>query len=107
MDKLKISIENTFGGNNAGGNFQIKGVRCDDPSAKEKAEKKKKMEAMGTKEVIKSSAKTCEDSLDNMESDKTKVSCLEDCAVKESAYTEVSDGLFTMDSSVCVAAKKF
>lgn len=83
------------------------GVRCDDPFAKEKADKAAKKEAMGQVDVIKSQAKSCEDTMDNMESDKAKVECLQDCAVKESACTEVSDGLFTMDSAVCVCAKKF
>jgi len=107
LKSVKLAIESTFGGKNAGGNFVVMGVRCDDPKAEEKAEKAAKMEAMGQKEVIKAQAKSCEDTMDNMESDKAKITCLQDCAVKETSFTEVGEGQFTMDSAVCVAAKKF
>lgn len=107
LNHIKLAIENTFGGKNASGQFKIMGVRCEDPFAKEKADKKSKKEAMGQTEVIKSQSKSCEDTLDNMESDKGKITCLEDCAVKESSYTQVGEGNFTMDSAVCVAAKVF
>jgi len=70
-------------------------------------EKKRKAEAMGQTEVIKAQAKSCEDTMDTMESEKAKVTCLQDCPDKESAYTEVGEGQYTMDSAVCVAAKKF
>jgi len=107
LDKIKLSIDNTFGGKNAGGNFVIMGVRCDDPFAAEKEEKKKKAAAMGQTEILKSQAKSCEDTMDTMESEKAKITCLTDCADKETSYTEVGEGLYTMDSAVCVAAKKF
>jgi len=92
LDKIKLAIESTFGGKNAGGQFKIMGVRCEDPFAKEKADKKAKSEAMGLTEVLKSQAKSCDDTLDNMESEKIKISCLQDCAVKESGFTLVSEG---------------
>lgn len=61
---------------------------------------------MNLKEDIKTQTKSCTDSMDNMVSDKAKVACLEDCAIKETDITEVGSDGFTMDSAVCVAFKK-
>lgn len=45
--------------------------------------------------------------MDGMESESAKVSCLEDCPEVESKVKEASPGSFTLDSSVCTAAKIF
>lgn len=82
------------------------GVRCEDPFAQEKSDALLKMAALGKSEVLKAIAKSCDDSMDTMETDKAKITCLEDCPFKESVITEVGEGSFTMDSVVCVAAKK-
>lgn len=60
---------------------------------------------MGKVEVVKSSAKTCDDTLDAMESDKTKITCLADCAEEEDKIKKVGADGFTMDSPPCIAAK--
>lgn len=104
---IKLSVENTFGGRNAGGNFTIIGVKCENPMAKKLALEKAKLAAMGVKAILKAQAKNCTDTMDSMTSDKAKITCLEDCQIQESAITEIEDGYFTMDSAVCIAAKKY
>lgn len=107
LDKIKLAIESTFGGKNAGGQIKVMGVRCEDPFAKEKQDKKDKDAAMGKEEVIKAQAKNCEDTMDSMESEKGIVDCLEDCAVKDADITEVSPGVYTTNSAICQAMTHF
>lgn len=107
LNHIKLSIENTFGGKNAGGQFKIMGVRCDDPNAKKQAEAKKQLDALAIKEKLKPQVKSCTDSMDNMVSDKSIVVCLPGCTVNENDVTKVGEQNYTMDSAVCTAAKLF
>lgn len=107
VDNMKLVVENTFGGKNSGGNFKILGLKCQSPGKEAKDEKKKSEETLGIKEEIKEVGKTCMDTMDGMESDKSKIYCIESCPELEDRVKVVGIGLFTLDSSVCTAAKFF
>lgn len=105
--KIKFVIENTNGGPNIGGNFKLLGFKCSNPDDDAKEEKKRQEAKTGIKEQTKQSANGCDDTADSMTTDDMIVDCVEQCDLNPDKVVEIDDGIYRMDSSICIAAKLF
>lgn len=84
------------------------GLNCTDLTKEAEEEVKKTLDNLGQKMELKPAAKSCEDDIKAMTSEKMIVSCLESCPPKETEVVQLGNtGKFMMDSKICVAAAIF
>lgn len=105
--QIVLTVKNTFGGQNAGGNFKVYGIGCTDLDYQAFMAVEKEREDFGMTKVIPENNKGCIDTMDSLTGYESIIKCVENCDVNEDMVFAITPGNYALNSSPCIAAKMY
>lgn len=105
--QIVLTVKNTYGGQNAGGNFKVYGIGCTDLDYEAFQATEKERIDFGISKIIPETNKGCIDTMDSLTGYESIIKCVENCDINEELVFEISPGNYALNSSPCIAAKLF